>query len=99
MRLGTIARGESEIADAYDDVVLATSAVVAEAIEATRDAGTFLLVRRERLMHAAEDAIAAARAEDTGELRRQLRRFSSLASAIWTVHDDFHGVRPRSYAP
>lgn len=87
--LGFIARGEGEIEDAYGDVVLAIIAIVAEATEATRGAGTFLLVRRERLIRAAGEAITAACAGSPGELRRALRRFSTLASAIWTVHDDF----------
>lgn len=95
-RLGLIARGESEIDNAYGDVVLATGAIVAEATEATRDAGMFLLVRRERLVRAADEAITAAREGNSGELRRTLRQFSTLASAIWTVHDDFHGLRPHS---
>jgi hypothetical protein len=93
-RLGFIARGESEIDNTYGDVVLATGAIVAEATEATRDAGMFLLVRRERLVRAADEAIAAARDGNPSELRCALRRFSTLASAIWTVHDDFHGLRP-----
>jgi len=75
-------------------VVLATGAIVAEATEATRDAGTFLLVRRERLVRAADDAIAAARTGSPGELRSAVRWFSTLASAIWMVRDDFHGLRP-----
>jgi hypothetical protein len=93
-RLGFIARGESEMDNAYGDVVLATGAILAEATEATRDAGMVLLVRRERLIRAADDAIAAARDGNPGELRRRLWRFSTLASAIWTVHDHFRGVRP-----
>jgi hypothetical protein len=44
-------------------------------------------VRLDRLAVAAEDAIAAARAGDPGEMRGHLRRFDALTSALWTVQD------------
>jgi hypothetical protein len=47
----------------------------------------FLRVRLDRLAAAAEDAIAAARARDSGEMRGHLRRFDALTSALWTVRD------------
>ena len=47
--------------------------------------GTFLRVRLDRLAAAADNAIAAARAGDFGEMRQYLRRFDTLTSAIWTV--------------
>ncbi|HZR54143.1 MAG TPA: hypothetical protein VFB06_32160 [Streptosporangiaceae bacterium] len=73
-------------------MVFATGAIVAEATEATRGGGMFLLVRRERLVRAADEAIAAARDGNSGELRRALRWFSTLVSAIWIAED---GLQPR----
>ena len=52
-----------------------------------RGDGTFLRVRLDRLAASADDAVAAARAGDSGELRRHLRRFDTLTAAIWTVQD------------
>jgi hypothetical protein len=82
------------------EVAQATGAVIAEAEAAGRAAltavgassdhpreGTFLRVRLDRLAAAASDAIDAARAGDYGEMRRHLRRFDALTSAIWTVQD------------
>ena len=46
---------------------------------------TFLRVRLDRLAAAADRAIAAARAGDSGEMRGHLRRFDALTSAMWTV--------------
>jgi len=60
--------------------------------------GTFLRVRLDRLAAAASDAITAARAGDSGEMRRHLRRFDALASAIWTVQDAVYGSRRVSAA-
>jgi hypothetical protein len=54
---------------------------------------TFLRVRLDRLAAAADDAIAAARAGDPGEMRQHLRRFDALTSAIWTVQDAVYGSR------
>jgi hypothetical protein len=56
-------------------------------------AGMFLRVRLNRLAAAAEDAIAAARAEDFARMRHQLRRFEALTSAMWTVQDAVYGPR------
>ena len=60
---------------------------------------TFLRVRLDRLAAAADDAIAAARAGDVGDLRRHLRRFDALTSAIWTVQDSVYGSRRLSGTP
>lgn len=94
------------------EVGQATNTVLAE-VEAARRAvltaagagsghpgdGTFLRVRLDRLATAASDAIAAARAGDSGEMRRHLCRFDVLTSAIWTVQDAVYGSRGVSAAP
>jgi hypothetical protein len=80
------------------EVAQATSMVLAEAGAAARASGdqlrdgTFLRVRLDRLAATADDAIAAARAGDVGEMRGHLRRFDALTSAIWTVQDAVYGV-------
>jgi hypothetical protein len=94
------------------EVAQATGAVVAEAEAAGRAAlaavgvggghpgnGTFLRVRLNRLAAAADAAITAARAGESGEMRRHLRRFDALTSAIWTVQDAVFGSRRVSAAP
>ena len=68
-------------------------AVLAAAIGSHPGDATFLQVRLDRLAAAASDAIAAARAGDSGEMRRHLRRFDALTSAIWTVQDAVYGSR------
>ena len=83
------------------EVTRATGAILAEAEAAGREVwavtgggpGTiiFLGVRLRRLAVAADDAIAAAGAGDFTRLRRHLRRFEALTSAIWEVQD---GARP-----
>jgi hypothetical protein len=86
------------------EVAQATGTVLAEAEAAGRAAltavgvrgdhpgnGTFLRVRLDRLAAAANDAIAAARTGDSGDMRRHLRRFEALTSAIWTVQDAVYG--------
>jgi hypothetical protein len=86
------------------EVAQATSAILAEAEAAGRAVltavginsdhpgdGTFLRVRLDRLAVAADDAIAAARAGDYGEMRRHLHRFDRLTEAIWTVQDAVFG--------
>jgi hypothetical protein len=59
---------------------------------------TFLRVRLDRLAAAADRAIAAARAGDSGEMRGHLRRFDALTSAMWTVQDAVCGSRRVSAA-
>jgi hypothetical protein len=91
------------------EVVQATAMVLAEAETAGRAAlaargdrpgdETFLRVRLDRLAAAADDAIAAARAGDSGEMRRNLHRFDALTSAIWTVEEAVYGSRRVSAAP
>ena len=61
--------------------------------------GTFLRVRLDRLAAAANFAITAARAGDSGEMRRHLCRFEALTSAIWTVQDAVYGSREVGDAP
>ena len=55
--------------------------------------GTFLRVRLDRLAAAADDAVTAARAGDFSDMRERLRRFDTLASAIWTVEAAVYGSR------
>jgi hypothetical protein len=79
------------------EVIRATEAILAEAQTASREVratagggpgtGTFLGVRLSRLAAAADDAIAAAAAGNFAQLRRHLRRFEALTSAIWAVQD------------
>jgi hypothetical protein len=86
-------------------VAAATRAILAEAETAGREVravtgggpgtGIFLGVRLRRLAVAADDAIAAAGAGDLTQLRRYLRRFETLTSAIWEVQDAARpGPRP-----
>jgi hydrogenase maturation factor HypE len=86
------------------EIAKATSAILAEAEAAGHAAlaavggrgrgdETFLRVRLDRLAAAANDAITAARAGDSAELRQHLRRFDVLTSAIWAVHDAVYGPR------
>jgi hypothetical protein len=94
------------------EVAQATGMVLAEAEAAGRAAlaavglggnhpgdETFLRVRLDRLAAAADRAIAAARAGDSGEMRAHLRRFGALTSAMWTVQDAVCGSRRVSAAP
>ena len=88
------------------EVARATGAVVAEAEaggQAMLTAGlsgyhrgnvAFLRVRLDRLAAAAADTVAAARAGNSADLRRQLRRFDTLTTAIWTVQDALSGAHP-----
>lgn len=88
------------------EIARATGAIVAEAEAAGqavltaglsgyhRGYGTFLRVRLDRLAAAAGDTVAAARAGDSAELRRHLRRFDTLTAAIWTVQDALYGAHP-----
>ena len=78
-------------------VAQATDAILAEAEAAGNEAravggdapglGIFLSVRLSRLAVAAGEAVSAAGAGDFTQLRRHLRRFEALTSAIWTVQD------------
>jgi hypothetical protein len=82
-----------EVAQATGTVLAEAEAAGQAALTASghlRDA-TFLRVRLDRLAAAANDAIAAARSGDSGEMRRHLRRFDALTSAIWTVQDAVYG--------
>ena len=82
---------------AMAEVARATDAILAEAETAGREVraatgggpgpGVFLSVRLSRLAAAADDAVAAAGAGDFSQLRRHLRRFEALTSAIWAVQD------------
>ena len=91
------------------EVAQATGAVLAEAEAEGRAAlsavgghpgdETFLRVRLDRLTAAADDAITAARAGDSAEMRRHLRRFDSLTSAIWTVQGSLYRSGRVSAAP
>ena len=88
------------------EIARATGAIVAETEAAGqavltaglsgyhRGDGTFLRVRLDRLAVAAGDTVAAARAGDSAELRRHLRRFETLTAAIWTVQDALYGAHP-----
>jgi hypothetical protein len=62
-------------------------------------APAFLRVRLNRLADAANDAIAAAGAGDSGQLRGHLRRFDVLTAAIWTVHQAVYGPAGRAIRP
>ena len=82
---------------AMAEVAHATDAILAEAETAGHEVravtgggpgpGILLSVRLSRLAAAAGDAVAAAGAEDFTQLRRHLRRFEALTSAIWVVQD------------
>lgn len=107
LALRMLARSEAATAQAVAEVVRATRAVLAEAEAAgvtarapagdapgNPRAGTFLGVRLNRLAAAADDAIAAAAAGDSAQLRRHLGRFDALTSAIWAVQDAVYGSAP-----
>ena len=115
VRLRMLAHGEAGAVLSRRTIVeiaRATDAVLAEAEAAGHDvraasddspgqptAGTFLRVRLNRLAAAAEDAIAAARAANSADMRGHLRRFDSLTSAIWTVLHAVYAPRPRPGRP
>lgn len=93
------------------EVAQATGTVLAEAEAVARAAlgaagvrsdhpggETFLRVRLDRLAAAASDAITAARAGNYSTMRRHLRRFDALTSAMWTVQDAVCGSRRVSAA-
>lgn len=106
LRLHMAARAESETLplQVVAEVTEAVGAILAEAEAAGRDvgaaavdshgrpeAGMFLRARLDRLATAAADAIAAAQAGNCAEMRRHLRRFDTLTSAIWTVQRAVYG--------
>jgi hypothetical protein len=118
--LRMLARGEAgtppprwvvvEIARATDAILAEAEAAGRAALAAAgagenRGGETFLRVRLDRLAAAAHDAIDAARAGNSAELRMHLRRFDALTSAIWIVHDAVYGARrarspvPRQASP
>jgi hypothetical protein len=83
---------------AQAEAALAMEAILAEvraeirALSRNRPGYRDLLgARLSRLTAAAVDAIAAARAGDFARLRRQLRRFDTLTTAIWVVQDAVSG--------
>ena len=86
-----------EVAQATGTVLAEAEAVGAAALTAAGASSdhpggrTFLRVRLDRLAAAADDAIAAARAQNSGEMRRHLRRFDALTAAIWAVQDAVYG--------
>jgi len=69
-------------------------AVAASMAEGPRAAAAdrFLAARLARMAIAAQDAAAAAERGDAAALRRQLRRFDTLTSAMWAV---LTALRPR----
>ncbi len=107
LRLQMLARSEGAALlprQAVVEVIRAAGAILAEAEAASgnaraaaRDgrgspgAGAFLRVRLNRLAVAADDAIAAAERGDFAQMRRHLRRFAALTSAIWTVQQAVYG--------
>jgi hypothetical protein len=104
LRLRMLARDGAEAPLAWlamAEVIRATQAILAEAEAAAREAraaagsgpglGVFLGARLSRLAVAADDAVAAASAGDLAQLRRHLRRFDALTSAIWAVQDAVSG--------
>ena len=110
LRLRMLARDEPRAAlprQVAAEVREATNAVIAEAEAAGRaalaatagsrselEAGTFLWVRLARLAGAADEAVSAGRSGDASALRRHLRRFDALASAIWAVQRAIYGQVP-----
>ena len=93
LRLWMLARDEMALpGQAAAEIIKATDAILAEAEEAGRDAhvpaATLLSARLSRLALAAGEVIAAAGAGDYTQLRRNVARFESLNSAIWTVRRD-----------
>ena len=109
-RLRMLTRGEAGGAlpgPVATEVREATNAVIAEAEAAGRaalaatagahgelEAETFLLVRLARLAQAADQAVSAACTADANGLRRDLRRFDTLSSAMWEVQHAVYGQAP-----
>ena len=105
LALRLLARGEA-VAELprriATEVAEATGAVLAEVkaagCEARGSGGpgaeTLLEARLSRLASAATDAVAATVAGNLTETRRQLDRFDTLTSAIWTVLRSVYGQGP-----
>jgi hypothetical protein len=104
--------GEEDPALAAAQADKATGAIIAEVDAAIRTAlaadvssrrrpaaGTFLRVRLDRLVAAAQELVTAARDEDYAGLRRHLRRFEALTSASWTVQQAVLDPVPRPRGP
>jgi hypothetical protein len=66
---------------------MAVSRATAEGGRRDPGAETFLWVRVNRLATTADRAVDAARRGDAAGLLAHLRRFETLASAMWTVRD------------
>jgi hypothetical protein len=111
LALRLLARGEAVTElprRAATEVAQATGAVLAEVKAADYDVRacvqgspgteTLLEARLNRLATAAADALAATLAGDPAEMRRQLDRFDTLTSAIWTVQRSVSGLGPRGGA-
>ena len=80
-----------EVTDAATAILIEAQAA-ADSLVAGTPAGQrprvteFLTVRLARLEAAADQAVTAARREDTAALRCSLHRFRALTAALWTVH-------------
>ena len=98
LRLQTLTLGEDGPPPSAAEVGQVTDTIIAEAAAASRaalaasgesrrhpGAPAFLQVRLNRLTAAADEAVCAARDGNFVWLRRLLRRFEALTSAIWTV--------------
>jgi len=85
-----------EVTQAMQAILAEVEAEVRVTAEGGPAIGMFLGVRLTRLATAADEAIAAAWAGDFAQLRRHLRRFETLTSAIWTVQDRGLLFRPRA---
>jgi hypothetical protein len=111
LELQVLARVGAGPAPAAAEVGRMTGAIIAEVGAASRSvlaaghgcrhpgAGPFLQVRLNRLMAAADEAIAAVRDGDSAMLCRALRRFEALTSAIWTVQDSMRGPAGPARSP
>jgi hypothetical protein len=90
-----LAEAEAEAeAEAGGRALMGTMADSRGATKAAR----FLAARLTRMAVAAHDAVAAAERGDAAALRRQLRRFDTLTSAMWTVQAALHPKPPHHIA-
>jgi hypothetical protein len=93
------------VTDAVGQVAEATGAILAEVKAAAGDGPgdpgteTLLEARLNRLASAAADAVAATVAGNLAEMRRQLDRFGTLTSALWTVQRAIYGPRRHAENP